>query len=211
MRILQSAVVVICLLIGSAAGSADTPVVDCSKKSLADAVKEVTTKDVVITFTGTCTGPVLVAMDGLTLRGVGAAIIDGGDGSADAVTVTGASRVSLVDFDLTHGLNGIVVRDGSNVSLTNVSSHRNALAGVLIGSSSTATLTNVSVSDNGTIGVGIDDGVGATIKTSTFTGNATRDLLMTFGSRATIQNLVVGTVSCDATVLVRGATFTCPQ
>ena len=211
MRILKASLIVICQLAGATPSFADTPVVDCSKKSLADAVSEATEKSPTITFTGICNGPIVVAIDGLTLKGVGTAIIDGGDGSTDAVTVVGASRVSLVDLEVTHGLTGIVVRDGSHVTLTNVNSHRNALSGVVIRTASSAVLTNVSVTDNGTTGVGVDDGVSVTFRSSTFTGNTTRDLQLTFGSRVTTQNLVVGTVSCDATVLVRGAAFTCPQ
>ena len=211
MRMLEPSLIVICLLAGATPGFADTPVVDCSKKSLADAVADATDKNPTVTFTGICNGPVVVAIDGLTLKGVGTAIIDGGDGGADALTVIGASRVSLVDFEVTHGLTGIVVRDGSHVTLTNVHSRRNALSGVVIRTASSAVLTNVSVTDNGTTGVGVDDGVSVTFKNSTFTGNAARDLQLTFGSRATLQNTLIGTVACDATVLVRGAAFTCPQ
>ena len=211
MRVLEASLIVICQL-ASTAAYAQTSVLDCSKKSLVDAVREATDKNPTITFTGICTGPIVVAIDGLTLKGVGTAIIDGGDGSADALTVVGASRVSLVDFEVTHGLTGIVVRDGSHVTLTNVNSHQNALSGVVIRTASSAVLTNVSVSDNGTTGVSVDDGVSVTFRNSTFTGNTTRDLVMTFGSRVTTQNLVVGTVACDATVLLRGSSaFTCPQ
>lgn len=211
MRVLEASLIVICQLAGATAGYAQVPVLDCSKKSLADAVRDATDKNPTVTFTGICNGPIVVAIDGLTLKGVGAAIIDGGDGGADALTVVGASRVSLIDFEVTHGLTGIVVRDGSHVTLTNVNSRRNALSGVVIRTASSAVLTNASVTDNGTTGVGVDDGVSVTFMNSTFTGNAARDLLLTFGSRVTIQNLVVGTVACDSTVLVRGATFTCPQ
>ena len=209
MRVLAVSLL-ICPLAGATAGYAQAPVLDCSKKSLIEAVRDATDKNPTVTFTGTCNGPIIVAMDGLTLKGVGTAIIDGGDGSTDALTVVGASRVSLIDFEVTHGLNGIVVRDGSHVTVTNVNARRNALSGVLIRAASSAVLANMSVTDNATSGVSVDD-ASVTFKSSTFTGNTTRDLVMTFGSRVTLQNLVVGTVSCDSTVLLRGATFTCPQ
>ena len=209
MRILEGCLIVISVLAGVTAGYAEPAVVDCSKKSLADAVRDASDKNSTITFTGICNGPVVVTIDGLTLRGVGTAIIDGA--GADALTLAGTSRVSLMDFDVTNGLTGIVVRDGSHVSLTGVNSHDNALAGVLIQTASSTTLTDVNVTSNGTIGVAVDDGVSVAAKSSTFTGNVVKDLQLTFGSRVSIQNLVVGTYTCDATVLVRGGTITCPH
>ena len=209
MRMLEASLIVICLVAGATAGHAKTKVVDCSKKSLADAVREADDRNPIITFTGICNGPVVVEIDGLTLKGVGIAIIDGA--GADALTLAGTSRVALIDFEVTNGLTGIVVRNGAHVSATNVTSHHNTLSGVLIHTASSATLTNVSVTNNGSIGVAVDDGVSITVESSMFTGNTTRDLQLTFGSLINIQNLVVGTIACDSTVLVRGGTFTCPQ
>lgn len=85
MRILQGWLIVISVLAGVVV-YADPAVVDCSKKSLADAVREADDKNLTITFTGICNGPVVVTTDGLTLKGVGTAIIDGG--GADALTLT---------------------------------------------------------------------------------------------------------------------------
>ena len=209
MRILEGWLIVISVLAGATAGYAEPAVVDCSKKSLADAVRDASDKNSTITFTGICNGPVVVTIDGLTLKGVGTAIIDGA--GADALTLAGTSRVSLMDFKVTNGLTGIVVRDGAHVTLTGVNSHDNALAGVLIQTASSATLTDVIVTNNGGIGVAVDDGVSVAVKNSTFTGNVIQDLQLTFGSRVNIQNLVVGTYGCDATVLVRGGTITCPH
>jgi hypothetical protein len=208
MRILEGWLIVISLLAGATTGYADPAVVDCSKKSLADAVREAS-ENSTITFTGICNGPVVVTIDGLTLKGVGTAIIDGA--GADALTLTGTSRVALMDFEVTNGINGIAIRDGSHVTLTGVNSHDNAHVGVGIQTASSATLTNVSVTGNGSAGVSVDDGVSVIIKSSTFTGNVIHDLGLTFGSRVSIQNLVVGTYSCDSTVLVRGGGITCPH
>ena len=210
MRILEGWLIVISVLAGATAGYAEPAVVDCGKKSLTDAVREATDKNPTITFTGICNGPVVVSIDGLTLKGVGTAIIDGA--GADALTLAGTSRVSLVDFEVTNGLTGIVIRDGAHVTLTGVNSHHNTLSGVSIQTASSATLTNTVVTNNGGIGLAVDDGVSVTIKSATLTDNPIQDLLLTFGSRATIQNLVVGTYSCDATVLVRGtSSITCPH
>src|SRR6478735_1856620 len=99
MRNLRVWLVLFCVLASATAAYADD-VLDCSKKSLA------------------------VAIDGLTLRGVGTAIIDGG--GLDAVTVIGASRVSLIDIDVTNGAIGILARNGADVSLTRVNAHDNS-------------------------------------------------------------------------------------
>lgn len=200
--------ILIPVLSGARAGYAEPAVVDCSKKSLAEAVREASDKNPAITFTGICKGPVVVTIDGLTLKGVGTAIIDGG--GADALTLAGTSRVSLMDFEVTNGLNGIVIRDGGNVTLAGVNSHDNARAGVLIRTASSAALTNVMATNN-VIGMSVDDGVSVAIDSSTLTGNVARDLQLTFGSRVSIQSLVVGTYACDATVLVRGGSITCPH
>ena len=204
----SAGLIVTSVLARAAAVYADPAVVDCSKKSLADAVREASDKNSTISFTGICIGPVVVTSDGLTLKGVGTAIIDGA--GADALTLAGTSRVSLIDFEVTNGLNGVVIRDGGNVTLTGVNPHDNARAGVLIQTASSAALTNV-IATNNVIGVSVDDGVSVAIGSSTFTGNVARDLQLTFGSRVSIQSLVVGTYACDATVLVRGGSITCPH
>ena len=56
--------------------------VDCGKKSLAEAVRDVKDANQTITFIGVCAGPLVMAIDGLTLKGEGTAITDGSPGSA---------------------------------------------------------------------------------------------------------------------------------
>ena len=183
--------------------------VDCSKKPLADAVRDVTDANVTISFTGVCTGPVVVAIDGLTLQGVGTAVIDGG--GENAVTIAGASRIALIDIDVTNGGNGIVVRDGAHVTLSGVTSHHNSGSGIVFRNASTGTLTDV-VASNNSIGLAADNGVGITVQGATVTNNTARDIQLTFGTRADMSQLTFGTYSCDATVLVRGSGgITCPH
>src|SRR5262249_9077097 len=69
-------------LITTAAAFSDKPPLDCGKKSLAEAVANANAGDT-ISFTGVCQGPVVVSADGITIAGVGSAIIDGG-GHVDA-------------------------------------------------------------------------------------------------------------------------------
>jgi len=210
MRSFRLGVVLSFVLIPATAILADTPVIDCSKKSLADALRDLSAKNLTINFTGVCAGPIVLATDGVTLQGVGTAIIDGG--GADAITIKGASNVSLNDLEVTNGLTAITVRNGSHVAFTGVAVHDNSLNGILLQSASTALLTDVSVTHNGRTGVSADDGVGVTMRSSTITDNTVKDIQLTFGSRADLTQLTFGTYTCDATVLVRGTSgITCPH
>jgi hypothetical protein len=198
----------ITLLAGGSAAHAGT--LNCAKKSLSAAVARVKSPNRTITFTGVCTGPVDVRVDGLTLMGTGTAVIDGGGG--DAVTVRGAGRVSLVDVEIRNGLNGIVATGGAHIALTNVSSHDNATSGIVLRSSSTAIGSAVVASMNGGAGLSVDDGSAISLENATLLGNTTKDIILTFGSRADLRTLEFGTYTCDATVLVRGTSgITCPH
>jgi hypothetical protein len=113
--------------------------VDCGKKSLAEAVRDVKDANQTITFTGVCSGPLVIAIDGLTLKGEGTAIIDGS--GVDVVTISGASRVALLNLEVTNGGVGIVAQHGAHVQLTDVNSHDNAGSGIVVRSASTVVLT----------------------------------------------------------------------
>jgi len=183
---------------------------DCSKKSLADAVRAVSEPDRTLTFTGVCVGPIVITADGLTLKGVGTAIIDGG--GQHAVTIVGVGGVSLVDFEVTNGLTGIVARHGAHVSLSGVNAHHNSQSGLVLQTASSAVLSDVSLTDNARLGVVADDGVSLIVTTSTMTGNLVKDIQLTFGARADLRTLTFGTYTCDATVLVRGTSgIVCPH
>ena len=163
---------------------------DCSKKSLAEAVSDVSGTNRIISFTGVCAGPIVIAADGLTLQGVGTAIIDGG--GQDAVTTVGAGRVFLVDFEVTNGANGVVARNGAHVSLSGVNSHGNSASGLVLQTASSAVLSGVSLSNNSRMGVAA--------------------VQLTFGTRADLRTLTFATYICDPTVLVRGSSgIVCPH
>ena len=210
MRNLRVWLVFSCVLAAAIAARADSDSVDCSKKSLADAVANVTVANHVLSFTGVCVGPIVIAIDGLTLQGVGTAIIDGG--GHDAVTITGASRVALAGLEVTNGMTGIVAREGAHVSLTGVSVHDNAGSGVVLQTASTAVMSGALLINNGRTGLSADNGAGITVESSTITGNTMRDIQLTFATRADLRTLVFGTYTCDATVLVRGTSgIICPH
>ena len=140
MRYLGTMLLLVCSLGVATIASAD-PVVDCSRRSLANVVDNVHLRDIVIRFTGVC-GPVVISTDGITLQGVGNAVIDGG-GAADAVTIAGSSRVSLESLEVRNGVNGIVAVNGAHFSLTTVNVHQNAVFGISIQTGSSAVLRDV--------------------------------------------------------------------
>lgn len=151
----------VCLLAGAAVTHAQKNIIDCSKNSLAEAVSNVKEKDLMIQFTGSCAGPVVIRADGLTLQGVGTASIDGG--GQDAITIAGAGRVTLANFEVRNGLNGIAGLNGAHLTLTNISSRDNLVFGITLQTSSSATLTNVSTTHNGVFGLDVETGSAVTV------------------------------------------------
>ena len=153
----------LCCLTGPA--FADKPPLDCGKKSLAKAVDDA--KNDSISFTGICSGPIVIRSDGLSLIGVGTAIIDGG--GQDAVTVAGAHGVSLANIEVRNGANGIVGINGAHLALTNVNVHGNPGFGISLQTASSAVLSAVTTSGNG-FGLDVETGSAATIN-GTFTSS----------------------------------------
>src|SRR5262245_10789846 len=110
MRYPTTIVVSSCLLVATTVPLSADPVVNCRVRSLANAIDHAQGSNPVIAFTGVC-GPVVIRKDGVTLQGVGNAVIDGGK-EQDAVTVAGASRVVLTGVEVRNGLNGIIAVNG---------------------------------------------------------------------------------------------------
>jgi hypothetical protein len=91
----------------------------------------------------------------------------------------------------------------------------NRANGLSVLTGSTLTLANqaqINSTGNGAIGLVVDNGSGITLRNTTLTGNTVRDLRLSFGSRLEVQEgVTIGTTTCDATVLLRGAGFICPN
>ncbi len=87
--------------------------------------------------------------------------------------------------------------------------------GIQVATGSQLTLANsaaINATGNGATGLLLDNGAGATLRNTVLTGNTARDLILSFGARADFQTgNNIANVSCDATVLLRGASFTCPR
>jgi len=158
------------LLAGPAAAHADDGPLDCSRRSLADVVNDDRgrgrdhdrDKDRTIRFTGVCAGPIVIRTDGVNLKGVGTAIIDGG-GQDDAITVDGASRVSLADFEVRNGVNGILGVNGAHLTINGVNAHDNLVFGISLRTSSSALISEVTASHNGVHGIDLETSAAAEV------------------------------------------------
>lgn len=158
-----------CLLAATTSAAAD-PVLDCSRRSLANAVERAHDRNREITFTGTCQGPIVIQLDGLTLRGVGNAVIDGGGN--DAVTVAGASGVVLDGIEIRNGRNGLIGVNGAHLSLSDLNVHGNTGFGISLQTGSSAVLSGVTIADSGFNGLDVQTGSAATVTgTLTVTGS----------------------------------------
>jgi hypothetical protein len=150
-----------CLLAGTTTSAAADPVLDCSRRSLANAVERAHERNREITFTGTCQGPIVIQLDGLELRGVGNAVIEGG--SNDAVTVAGASGVVLTGIEIRNSRNGIVGVNGAHLSLSDLNVHDNTGFGISLQTGSSAVLSGVTIADNLVHGLDLQTGSAATV------------------------------------------------
>lgn len=183
----------LCLPLISVAFAAKPPL-DCSKKSLAEAVADAETGDT-ITFTGVCPGPVTVRADGLTLTGIGTAIIDGG--KQNALTIAGAHGVSLTNLEVRNGLNGILGLNGAHIVATGVNVHDNLVFGISLQTASSATLSSVTTTRNGLHGLDLQTGSAATI-TGAFTSSQNRVFGVNVNGSSITFSQATATVSGNA-------------
>ena len=180
-----------CLLAATSA-SADQPL-DCSKKSLAVAVAELHATDPIVEFTGVCAGPIVIRAEGVTLQGVGEAVIDGG-GAADAVTIAGASRVTLSGIEIRNGVNGVTAVNGAHVSLTSLNVHHNLASGISLQTGSSALLSEVTTAQNGLHGLDVQSGSAATVH-----GGLTSTANRVFGVNVNASSLTLSEATVTAT------------
>jgi hypothetical protein len=97
---------------------------------------------------------------------------------------------------------------------TTLNSQNNLGNGVSILTGSNLTVIHqaaLNSTGNSKVGIQVDNGSGLTLIQSNVASNSQRDIVLTFGSRADVSGTTFGTLSCDATVLVRGGELTCPK
>jgi hypothetical protein len=174
---------------------ADNPL-DCSKRSLADGIASPRDKAPVITFTGVCTGPIVIQTDGVTLEGVGQAVIEGG--AQDAVTIAGTARVTLVSVEVRNSRNGIVADNGAHLSLTDVNVHGNRATGISLRTGSTVVLRDVTIAQNGLHGLDVQGGSAVTVNGSL---NATSNQVFGINVNGSSLTISQATVTAIGNVL----------
>jgi len=177
------------------AALARKPPLDCAKKSLSVAVSKARIKP--ISFTGICSGPIVIRKDGVRLIGVGTAIING-DGQ-DAVAIEGAHGVSLENIEVRDAENGVVGINGAHFSLTHVTVLANNLSGISLQTGSSAIFSDVTTSGNGLHGLDVETGSAATIRgdftasnNGVFGVNVNGSALTLSGATATLSGNTIG-------------------
>ena len=172
---------------------------------------------------------------GLTVVSGAHMVSFGGTITASGNPVNGVSVNSKGGLDLdagstlntfNNGQDGLVLQEASVMTVFNipqfsgvpgfstVTSHNNGGNGISVTTGSTLTLSNQArILSNANTGNGLaTSAAGITLVNSNVTGNSVKDVQLTFGSRADLQGLTVGTYTCDGTVLVRGTSgITCPH
>ena len=97
---------------------------------------------------------------------------------------------------------------------TTINTYSNGGNGLNVLTGSTFTVIHqaaLNSTDNMMNGVHVDNGSSITLIQSKVTGNTAPDVALTFGSRGDITTSMIGKLTCDATVLVRGSYTHCPM
>jgi hypothetical protein len=150
--------------------------VDCGKgQSLNSAAQEASPGDT-ITFTGVCKENVTVLTSGITLAGDSNAAIQSPSSSQDALLINGAQRVTLMNFTVQNGANGIHAQGVAGIILQNITAQNNAVTGIFVAGNSSASISNSSVLNNAVDGVDAEDS-----SSLIFTGSFTARGNMVFG------------------------------
>ncbi len=123
-----------------------------------------------IRVSGTCTETITITTDGLALIGEDGATIDAGGSDEDVVTIDGARNVSITNFTVQNGSEGILAIDDATFELDNVTvqdndshaielvratanvtditSQRNGRVGLIVARNSVANVTNATLQQN---------------------------------------------------------------
>lgn len=157
--------------------------VNCDKnQSLSFAVSKARSGSVIM-VSGVCRENVYIDQDGITLDGMGTAVLDGSHGqdNLEGVLIIDQARKTMVrNLSVVNGKHhGIVVRRGSVADLHNITVADHAQNGVFVMQNSQAGLENVHSRDNGNYGIGIIQNSSATfVGLIQATGNANSGILL---------------------------------
>jgi len=144
--------------------------VDCNRGQTLSQVLATVRPGDTIRVSGTCNETITISTDGLTLIGEEGATIDADGADEDVVTIDGARDVSLTNFTIQNGSEGILaindatfeldevtVQDNSShaielvratANVTNITSQRNGRVGLIVARNSVANVTNATLQQN---------------------------------------------------------------
>jgi Right handed beta helix region len=188
-----------------------------SGASIADAATTVTTSNNLATGFTVVSGSSLLVFEGAIVaqnnrfnHGVSAnskSSIDLDRGGSITATDNGLDGVQLED-SLLNMFNMPGLR-GSTVVATN--NQRHGLSTFVGGKIDLSGDSQITSQSNSQAGLFADNGGSVRVSKSTLTNNGTTDVALSFGTRAEFTQNTIGTITCDATVLIRGDTGTvCP-
>jgi len=124
--------------------------VDCQKQSLGDEINKANPGDT-LRVSGICRERIVIAVDGVTLDGQGAATLDGGgsDGGSfsGTILIDGARGVTVRGLTIRNGPNGIRALSNATLKIQNTVFDHNS-AGILIDDGSIAEIADCTVINN---------------------------------------------------------------
>jgi hypothetical protein len=158
------------LIAGSMLAVAAKPPIDCSKRptGLADEVSRAVTNEA-FTFTGVCSGPIVIPSNGVSITGLPGAAIDGL--GQNGVFLDGVNGIKLTGFEVRGALNGILAVNGAHATLSSITSRNNFVHGIAFQTGSGGTLSVVTVSGNGVHGLDLETGSAVTINNVFYSTN----------------------------------------
>ncbi|MDE3198714.1 MAG: hypothetical protein KGN84_20370 [Acidobacteriota bacterium] len=178
---------------------ADRKFTDCGKgQGLNAALQHLSDGDTLM-FTGVCRENVSISTSGIVLIGQNGATIAPPKQTADALTVSGAQRVTLQNITVQNGINGLHLTGGASVTLQNITAQSNAVDGMLVEGSSSAYIAGSSAVNNGLDGLDVEN-----TSSAIFNGNFLAQSNLVFGinlgttSSATVN---AATVTADQNTL----------
>lgn len=198
MKTRLSVPLLLCVLAVNAPLLAEKKSVDCNKgQSLNHALKNIG-PDETLTFTGTCQESLTLAVSGVTILGEGNAVISG-ESSADVISINGLQRITLQDFTVQNGKNGIHASGGAAIALKNIGAQNNAQTGILVESSPSVSMSNVTSQNNHLHGIEIESGSSLTGDGNILVqGNSVFGFNLATSSSATLKS---GTLTAQQNVL----------
>ena len=188
-----------------------------SGASIADAATTVNTSDNLTTGFTVVSGSSLLVFEGAIVaqhnrfnHGVSAnskSSIDLDRGGSITATHNGLDGVQLEDSLL--NMFNMPGQRGSTVVATD--NQRHGLSTFVGGKIDLSGDSQITSQRNSQVGLFADNGGSVRVSKSTLTHNGTTDVALSFGTRAEFTQNTIGTITCDATVLMRGGTGTvCP-